>query len=341
MEHVEFIVDIGDRAGKEYSIEVKLNEMLGRWEEICFKFKPYKNTFIITGYDDITMVLDEDIVSTQAMLFSPFKKPFEERIIKWDASLKNISDIIEEWAKLQGQWMYLQPIFDSQDIAKQLLAETKKFKQVDQGWKNTLVAAQAAKKVLSICAEEGLSDKLREFNKNLENIQKELNKYLESKMEKFARFYFLSNDELLEILSETKEPSKVQPHLKKVFENIHQIEFDGTNKIHAMFSGERERIAFVKFVDPMRKNVEDWMGEVERMMKSSVRNELKKAITDYKLMHRVEWCKTHPGQCVLNGSQCLWTAEVEEGISKINENGVKNYFSKLEEQLNDLVELVQ
>jgi dynein heavy chain len=45
-------------------------------------------------------VLDEDIVSTQAMLFSPFKKPFEERIIKWDQTLKNVSDIIEEWGKL-------------------------------------------------------------------------------------------------------------------------------------------------------------------------------------------------------------------------------------------------
>lgn len=55
---------------------------------------------IIRGYDDITQILDEDIVSTQAMLFSPFKKPFEDRIIKWDLTLKNISDVLEEWSKL-------------------------------------------------------------------------------------------------------------------------------------------------------------------------------------------------------------------------------------------------
>lgn len=34
------------------------------------------------------------------MLFSPFRKPFEERIKKWDETLKNISDVLEEWAKL-------------------------------------------------------------------------------------------------------------------------------------------------------------------------------------------------------------------------------------------------
>lgn len=105
----------------------------------------------------------------------------------------------------------------------------------------------------------------------MEIIQKELNNYLEKKREKFARFYFLSNDDLLEILSQTKEPTAVQPHLKKVFENIDMIEFDAGKKIHAMFSAEKERVGFVKALDPNKKNVEDWMGEVEDMMRMSVR----------------------------------------------------------------------
>jgi dynein heavy chain len=60
---------------------------------------PHKEKEIIKGYDEITMVLDEDIVTTQAMLFSPFKKPFEDRIVNWDTALKTISDVLEEWAK--------------------------------------------------------------------------------------------------------------------------------------------------------------------------------------------------------------------------------------------------
>ena len=135
------------------------------------------------------------------MQFSPFKKPFETEIIDWNEKLKLMSDVLEEWSKCQGQWMYLQPIFDSPDIAKQLPSETKKFKTVDTTWRHTMQQAKQIQNVLEVCTGEGLLERLQEANKNLELIQKELNNYLEKKREKFARFYFLSNDDLLEILS--------------------------------------------------------------------------------------------------------------------------------------------
>jgi dynein heavy chain len=100
-------VEVGERAAKEYQIETMLNEMEHKWEDINFQILPYKTSFIIRGYDEIQIDLDEHIVNTQAMQFSPFKKPFEDRIIKWNDTLKIMSDVLEEWAKCQGQWMYL------------------------------------------------------------------------------------------------------------------------------------------------------------------------------------------------------------------------------------------
>ncbi len=41
------------------------------------------------------------------------------------------------------------------------------------------------------------------------------------------------------------------------------MEFDEKKSIIAMFSGENEKIEMVNKVDPIGKNVEDWMGELE------------------------------------------------------------------------------
>jgi len=62
-----------------------------------------------------------------------------------------------------------------------------------------------------------------------------------------------------------------------------------------MFSAENERVPFEKFVDPNRKNVEEWMGDVENMMKRSVRKALNNAIEDYTKIKRPLWCVSHPG----------------------------------------------
>jgi len=132
----------------------------------------------------------------------------------------------------------------------------------------------------------------------------------------------------------------VQPHLKKVFENIHSIEFDETKKIVAMFSAEKERVNFAKPVDPIKKNVEDWMGEVEQMMVKSVRQALVNSVADYPTKQRPDWVLLHPGQCVLNGSQIIWTRDVEQALAA-GIAGVEQYWQVLNGYLDDLVKLVR
>ena len=124
--------------------------------------------------------------------------------------------------------------------------------------------AKEAPGILDNCCKEGLKETFVEANRNLETVQKGLTDYLERKRSQFARFYFLSNDDLLEILSQTKEVRRVRSHLRKVFEAIADLEFRADDSMVAMMSVEGEKIDFVKRVDPRDKNVEAWMGEVER-----------------------------------------------------------------------------
>ena len=151
----------------------------------------------------------------------------------------------------------------------------------------------------------------------------------------------MSNDELLSILSETKDVTLVQPHLKKCFEGINAVTFEDDLTITEMISSEKEHVPMSTPVDPKKKNVEAWMTEVELQMKESIREIMHDSIKDYVEVHRTEWMVKWPGMCVLNASQLYWTKEMEESMDMLGADGIKKEYEKQVLQLADMTRLVR
>jgi dynein heavy chain len=199
---------------------------------------------------------------------------------------------------VQSSWLYLQPIFTSEDIMAAMPVEGKKFKAVDKTWRDTMSRVSENPKILVVTAVPQLLTKLRESDALLEEIQKGLNDYLEKKRLFFPRFFFLSNDELLEILSETKDPMRVQPHLKKCFEGIASLVFQDGTKIIAMCSSENEKVKLKEVIEPAQAKgaVEKWLLQVEKVMQSSVHQQISNSYKAYVDTPREKWVLEWPGQ---------------------------------------------
>ena len=344
------IEEICNAAEKEYALEVGLDKMQKEWKSLTFTLEAYKatGTYVLKAADEILTVLDEQLMKTQAIKGSPFIKPFENRARKWEARLQLLSAIMEEWLACQKTWMYLEPIFSSEDIMRQMPVEGRRFGVVDSYWRKTMEAARKIGNVLDFVSEtEGILKTLQESNKMLDLIGKQLNDYLETKRLAFPRFFFLSNDELLSILSQTKNAQAVQPHLSKCFDAMNALVFKGTAEaplISGMQSSEAEVVDFLQAIDPnegaKKGNVELWLKEVEDAMRAALRAAMHRGMQSYTTSKREDWVLQQAGQIVLAVTQTFWTADVTKALNG-GRGAMEAQLQSLNAHLDGLVGLVR
>lgn len=311
--HKTIIEDISDRASKEYSNSSTMAKMKDDWGGLEFSTTPVegKDSAILQGeaVEVLSQTLDDHIIKTQGMKGSPFAKFMLPEIEEWEKMLMTTQDNLEIWLTVQAVWMSLEPVFSSEDIINQMPLEGRLFKEVNAMWHKLMCRVTENPAALTVVAIDDLQQTLKACNTKLERVQKGLSDYLESKRGLFPRFYFLSDDELLEILSETKEPLRVQPHLKKCFEGIHKLKFDEERKIHGMYSIEGEFVPYTRVIDPNASKgmVENWLLQVEEVMLKSVKAVVEQSFQDYQRTARDKWIVSWQGQAVLCISCLYWT----------------------------------
>ena len=71
---------------------------------------------------------------------SPYVKPIIDKAETLEYKLVQTQDTLDEWIKCQRSWIYLEAIFSNgEDIREKMPLETKKFFDIDQNWRNTLM----------------------------------------------------------------------------------------------------------------------------------------------------------------------------------------------------------
>ena len=201
------------------------------------------------------------------MKASPYIKAVLNKANQLEAKIVLIQDTLEGWIKCQRGWMYLEPIFSSDDIKKKMPKEREKFETIDKNWRAAMDQYFKEPMIWEGIDSDKLKNEFDQSNRILDQIQKSLSEYLETKRRFFPRFYFLSDEELLEILAQTKDPETVQKHINKCFEAINALEFLNGEEVVAMISAEKEKIKFNKGINvnegEKKGNVERWLYEIE------------------------------------------------------------------------------
>lgn len=227
LDFTEDIEEIADSADKQRKIRNTINEMKTRWDSSEFVFANWgkRENSILKGMHVLEMseILEEDQMTLSSINaqrhVAPFKKEVEEMI----RNFSDCSEIIDLWVKVQKLWTSLEPVFTGGDIAKQMPVQAKMFIGIDKNWIRCMEKAFETKKIILCCQSEMLKESLPDMQKKLEECQKMLEAYLEGKRKQFPRFYFVSNPNLLKILSMGSEPSSIQEDFEKLFDAITRV----------------------------------------------------------------------------------------------------------------------
>ena len=343
-ERIEEIEDFVSQVEEEYKQELKLDKnILDNLKTLKLEIIPHKatNSFLLTRVEEIQTKLDEYLNVIMMMKQSPHIKQIKRKVEEVERKLIGMEDMLEEWIRCQRSWLYLQPIFISEDLKKKMSYEKNLFDQVDKLWRVIMNNVVSNPKIFENFDWEKTKLDFENSNITLDKVQKSLSDYLEAKRSEFPRFYFLSDDELIEIISETKDPTLVTKYLSKCFEGINSLEFRNKEEIISFMSSENEKIFLNKPINvnegDKKGNVEKWLGELQDNMKETMKLRALECYKDLKEKRSV-WLKKWPGQLILAINSTRWTSNVENAIY---EGSLFEFNKKMNEELSEIVELVR
>jgi dynein heavy chain len=359
MDHSEVISEQSATSSGEAQLEDSLADIENNWTDLKFitiSYRDSETVFILGGLDDIYLALEDNQVTLQTMMGSRFIMGVREAVEIWDKKLALLSETLDEWIACQRQWMYLETIFSADDIQKQLPVEAQKFKIVDKTWKTIMKTTNEEPLVIKcLDIEPSLLPTFQACNESLDQIQKSLEEFLETKRLAFARFFFLSNDELLEILSQTRDPHAVQPFMVKCFDAIKSIKFDEEPGCETHVLGMKDPMGeYCPFTEFSKAEgaVEDWLTDIEGNMRSSLFDLAKKSYLEYPsaemdeaAIERTDWFWKWPAAVTIVVDEIYWTNNLFVTLKAMedgsNPKGMVEFLDFTIRQIDRMVQVVR
>lgn len=219
----EDVEEITDQAKQEAKMEKTLAKLEDIWKDVLFEFSPHKDSGVnmIRLSEENFDMLEENQVNVTAMQSSRYLATFEDKINYWTKALANIAEIVVLIGDVQRSWSFLENLFiHSEEVKKELPKESEKFVGIDKETREILADGYKIQKALDFCIQEHVLKSLEQVQKDLTVCEKALNEFMDSKRMAFPRFFFVSPADLLDILSNGNNPSKVMVHMTKIISAV-------------------------------------------------------------------------------------------------------------------------
>lgn len=321
------VKDIIAQAQGEMALEEYIRQVRETWANYALDLVNYHNKCrLIRGWDDLFTKCSENLNSLQAMKHSPYYKEFEEDATAWEDKLNRLHVLFDIWIDVQRQWIYLEGVFTGNADIKHLLPiESGRFQNINSEFLAVMKKVYKQPYVLEVLTIPNVQKSLERLAELLNKIQKALGEYLEKERLSFPRFYFVGDEDLLEMIGNSNDTLRIAKHFKKMFAGISGLTMDDDNSIITGFTSKEGEVVQLKKEISLAKTprINDWLTLLENGMKSTLAHLLAEAIESYTPVFEAEtldaaafdaYMSEYPSQIVVLATQAVWTTAVEQSL---------------------------
>jgi dynein heavy chain 1 len=324
----KIIRDVITQAQGEMALEEFLKQVRQTWQDYTLELITYQNKCrLIRGWDDLFAKCSENLNSLQAMRHSPYYKEFEEEASSWEDKLNRVHVLFDVWIDVQRQWVYLEGVFTGNADIKHLLPmESSRFQNINSEFLSVMKKVARQPNVMDILNISGVQKSLERLAELLNKIQKALGEYLERERVSFPRFYFVGDEDLLEIIGNSNDTLRIAKHLRKMFAGISGLITDEDGVITGFTSSEGEAVRLHKEVSLVKTpRINEWLGALELNMKTTLAELTIEAYQEFEQLMASDtmdpeaftaYMAKYPAQVVVLGTQVAWTHAVESSLSE-------------------------
>lgn len=280
------------------------------------------------------------------MLLSKYIGFYESIVEKWKQDLGAIYDVVFLLKEVQNTWSFLENLFiQSEEVKKELPNESRQFVGIDKNMRDIMKQGCEIRNVANFCTQDGILSKLEQIEKELKVCEKALNDFLDSKRRAFPRFYFVSVNDLLDILSNGNNPQKINKHMSKIFQSISKFNMEESGdrptitEIKSCVGIEQVTLQPLKLVGKVEVYLQDVIDQIKLTLKAIAQDSIKAQ----KTMERKEWIRKDPAQITLLVNNIDWSLNVESCFQKLQSgdmNSLKEFKDKSISLLTELIKMV-
>lgn len=325
----------------EFALQEFLDSIQSHWTSLKFDmYSVGRRALNIKGWDILFSTLSDHMTNMASMKSSPYFNAFQEQANIWEDRLFRISQFMDAVVDSQRKWIYLEGIFGgSGDIQSQLPLEANRFKSCDAEFVACMHKISRYDSVFGAVQDLDIKRCIDRTLESLNKIQKGLSEYLESKRGDFPRFYFVGDEDLLELLGNSNDILRLQQYLRKMFAGISFLKLNADSGVVATLSPEGEVMPLeCHLAAPSGRSVSLWLDDFKASVTRTLRaKEFSASLSAVLKIYRrdssvsvdateqiAQWMDASVCQALIVSMQVAWTTTTTECIGSATFSSIQS-----------------